>query len=589
MIKKLITMALAFAIMFMNAGAQTVQNENLITVNGETALKDGSVLIMTVTPDFVKNALGTSFDTFENEPDLYIEEAKNAVLNKLSTLSEDNGTDVFAYYDEVDITTENSKSIYSLTMDFSDYTTSGIYLILIKDNGNLKAEILDFVSAFDRTKAIDELLMTTSSTQREQIINSYSKELSSVGIEVEDLKTLSERDKIVEKSVSDINALTDGYTETKVKSIFNKYIGAELIRTSTAGKYPEIFDSYIQYFTLDLDSIKIYEELKANKKEGLVYSSLNVSEAVKSNDFQTALSLLSTAFDQSVKIAEFSTTTSRDETEKLLSDNSTMFGIDLSQLSGITPYNLQLFYSDFIGVSFNNLLELQNYYTQKVAYYKTQGAVTGGITGTVSGGTSGGSSSFSQSNSVPQKESATTGISFNDISGVLWAKESIEKLAQAGIVSGDGAGKFRPQDYITRAEFVKIFVGAFNLLNVSSTSDFSDVSKNAWYYKYISSASSLGLINGTGNNIFGPDYNITRQDVAVIIDRYLGKLPAIKASVQFSDSNEISSYAIDAVSNMQSAGIIEGDTYNNFNPLNNATRAEIAVIICRVLGITEGK
>lgn len=86
---------------------------------------------------------------------------------------------------------------------------------------------------------------------------------------------------------------------------------------------------------------------------------------------------------------------------------------------------------------------------------------------------------------------------------VPWAKESIEKLADMGIISGKGEKNFAPNDQITRAEVVKILVGAFALTEENDTV-FTDVAADSWYAPYIRKAVAANLTLGDGNGSFRP-------------------------------------------------------------------------------------
>lgn len=176
---------------------------------------------------------------------------------------------------------------------------------------------------------------------------------------------------------------------------------------------------------------------------------------------------------------------------------------------------------------------------------------------------------------------------FGDLDGFDWAEESINTLYNNGVISGKDNGIFAPADTVTRAEFVKMIVLALFESDSSANSDFADVDKNSWSYPYISTAYKMGLVQGNTNG-FGASDNITRQDMAVIINRCMEKknlIPASKDSVAFDDDNLISDYAKDAVALMKSEGIINGKGNNMFAPLDNLTRAEAAVIIIRVINM----
>ena len=171
--------------------------------------------------------------------------------------------------------------------------------------------------------------------------------------------------------------------------------------------------------------------------------------------------------------------------------------------------------------------------------------------------------------------------SFSDLAGFDWAKESIDALSSKGIINGYSDNTFAPGKSITRAEFVKIFVSAFGIKAGDKTMAFDDVNTDDWYYECINTAYSAGYINGVSAESFAPDANITREDIAVILFRYLGS--DAQNGVSFADSDKISDYAKNAVSALSSSKILNGYEDNTFRPDANATRAEVATVISRIL------
>jgi len=95
----------------------------------------------------------------------------------------------------------------------------------------------------------------------------------------------------------------------------------------------------------------------------------------------------------------------------------------------------------------------------------------------------------------------------------------------------------------------------------------------------------MGIVNGVGDNKYAPDANISRQDLAVILARYAEKmditLKQTLQSVVFADSADIADYAVNYVELMVRAGIINGKPGNIFDPIGNATRAEVAAMLHR--------
>ncbi|CEJ74921.1 Mg-chelatase subunit ChlD [[Clostridium] sordellii] len=173
-----------------------------------------------------------------------------------------------------------------------------------------------------------------------------------------------------------------------------------------------------------------------------------------------------------------------------------------------------------------------------------------------------------------QIDSKTT---FNDIDG-HWAKNAIIDFATKGYINGYGDGTFKPDNSITRAEFVKILNKAFGYTNVGKE-NFSDVNPSDWYYNDICIGVNAGYINGYEDNTFKPDKQITREEASKIIATALnlngdGKL-------NFKDSSEISNWAKPYVDALSDNNIINGYEDNTFRPHNNMTRAENVTILSR--------
>lgn len=177
-------------------------------------------------------------------------------------------------------------------------------------------------------------------------------------------------------------------------------------------------------------------------------------------------------------------------------------------------------------------------------------------------------------------------ITFNDLTNVDWAKESIEALASREMIDGTGNGSFQPETQVTRAEFIKMLINAFDLNDAQATSSLRDVKEGEWYYRAIASAQKLGIAEGRADGSFGLNDPITRQDMAVLVHRAAllvkADLTPAFGEAKFADRSEIAPYAGDAVSAMQQAGVIEGLQAGVFGPQGAATRAEAATIIYRI-------
>lgn len=172
-----------------------------------------------------------------------------------------------------------------------------------------------------------------------------------------------------------------------------------------------------------------------------------------------------------------------------------------------------------------------------------------------------------------------------DLDGFEWAKEAIYYLADYGVVK-DYNGYVYPQNYISRAEFTKLIIGAFGLYDFDAKCSFDDVDVNSEYYPYIASAYKLGIINGTRQGWFGMDEYLLRQDMATIIYRTVQKCGvefAQKPALDFVDTAEIDDYAKEAVSALVGAKAVSGDENYCFLPKINANFAEACKIVYYIM------
>ncbi|WP_147273188.1 Ig-like domain-containing protein [Anaerobacterium chartisolvens] len=176
---------------------------------------------------------------------------------------------------------------------------------------------------------------------------------------------------------------------------------------------------------------------------------------------------------------------------------------------------------------------------------------------------------------------------FDDIQKYPHAKASIEVIASKGIIDGKSELEFDPDKEITRAELIQMLVKALGL-TTSFTESFSDVDPSHRYYKELGIAKKIGLAKGGGENRFSPDKRVTRQDMMVFCYRALVLSKKLNPGLseaqldRFSDRSRIASYAIEAASAMVKEGII-GGSGQKINPLANATKAEAAMVMYRIL------
>ena len=222
----------------------------------------------------------------------------------------------------------------------------------------------------------------------------------------------------------------------------------------------------------------------------------------------------------------------------------------------------------------------------------SSGGGGGGGGGFVSGSNGVSGSNMGLSLNTPQsgassqgnQEQSGTAADFSDLSGYEWAETAVYNLAGKRIINGYGDGTFRPGESVTREEFVKMIVSAFDIPMSGEGSTFEDVSADRWSCSYISAAAAAGIVTGISDTEFAPESNITRQDAAVIIFRvlqYKGKTLSA-GELTFADSESVADYAREAVSALSENGVINGMSDGNFSPNEITSRAQAAVMIYRV-------
>lgn len=177
---------------------------------------------------------------------------------------------------------------------------------------------------------------------------------------------------------------------------------------------------------------------------------------------------------------------------------------------------------------------------------------------------------------------------FHDMWNDTWAASSVDFLYENGIVSGTEEGVYSPASPVSRGSFLYMLDQALELPSANSPG-FYDVPQGSYYAQSISKAYALGITSGYPNGSFRPDDPVTRQDAMVMLYRTMQtagwSMGTANTNVlnSFKDGANVSSYARDAMATMISYGILSGNTDNTLNPNGNMTRAEIAVVLARVL------
>ncbi|MGN1231419.1 MAG: S-layer homology domain-containing protein, partial [Anaerotignum sp.] len=180
-----------------------------------------------------------------------------------------------------------------------------------------------------------------------------------------------------------------------------------------------------------------------------------------------------------------------------------------------------------------------------------------------------------------------------DIPNGAWYAEAVQKVAERGIVSGTGDGYFTPDAPVTRGMFAAMLSRLHQSVDGSAVIDgdaaFTDVSSDAWFAPAARWAADQRIIVGD-NGGFLPNVGITREALAAILYRYAGGMGydvSARANLNgFSDTETVSSYAMDAVSWAVAQGILNGSD-GALQPKNVATRAETAKMLVAFMDAME--
>lgn len=179
----------------------------------------------------------------------------------------------------------------------------------------------------------------------------------------------------------------------------------------------------------------------------------------------------------------------------------------------------------------------------------------------------------------PKEEETVTKVEFSDMQGNEWANEAVSYLCEKGVLSGRESGKFEPNATVLREEFAKMIVLAFRLGQNAADPDFSDAQQEAWYAEYVGIAAKAGVMVGKGDGTFGIGENLKREDMALIICKVLGLDGNAGNAGVFADEDTISDYAKNAVLTLAEKNIISGMGDGTFAPGEFVSRAQAAKMI----------
>ncbi len=214
------------------------------------------------------------------------------------------------------------------------------------------------------------------------------------------------------------------------------------------------------------------------------------------------------------------------------------------------------------------------------------------------GGSNGGSTNRVPSIVTGQNPSQTTAPIVNstsdrfaDVSADHWAKDSIKYVTDKGLFNGTSDTTFEPESQMTRAMYVSVLsrfgtkIDSKWQIICNTPMKFDDIADGEWYSEPVAWAGGTGLVQGIGENMFGPNNSVTREQIAVMTVKFANlcgaQMTLSSNAIEFADEADISDWAVEAVHTAQQAGLLNGRENGVFAPKDTATRAEVAAILHR--------
>ncbi|BFT69885.1 S-layer homology domain-containing protein [Paenibacillus sp. P36] len=180
-------------------------------------------------------------------------------------------------------------------------------------------------------------------------------------------------------------------------------------------------------------------------------------------------------------------------------------------------------------------------------------------------------------------------VSFGD-TATHWAKNEIEQMANKGLVQGISKEEFRPDQPVTRAELAAMIVRTLGIKSSGDDAPFKDMNTKEWYNNAVNAAVKAAIITGYEDGTFRPEQTITRQEMAVMMNRALLAAGYNEQKVQgeapsYEDQKQIQPWSQEAIDHLGKLKLMEGTSSSSFDPDREATRAQSAVMLLRLLQV----
>ncbi len=188
--------------------------------------------------------------------------------------------------------------------------------------------------------------------------------------------------------------------------------------------------------------------------------------------------------------------------------------------------------------------------------------------------------------SFVKEQAGEAALPFTDVDEDAWFFDAVAYVYGKGMMTGVTDTTFEPDTTTTRGMIVTMLYRLEGEPAIGNTAGFADVEAGSWYEKAVAWASQNEIVNGYGDDLFGPNDAITREQMAAILFRYAQYkgLEAVTLEENlgaYTDADQISEYAVQAFNWVVGQGLMTGVTDTTLEPASSATRAQVATILMR--------
>ena len=536
--------------------------------------------------DSDKVTVTPTYEGWENQPiSVLIFSKSDRENNEIEEkdINETNFAELVVYADVLD-------KPQSFTYLMRDDDISGDYKVSISlaDGSEIREESYYYAAKADRDRILKEITAALGEEDISKLKEIFAREgrdfkiLNSLGCLTEEYAELSEEswEKVL-KRFKNMN-------NEDLAARFNEAVIVEKINTAAADTIEQELEKYKDKIGIKLEENDNFKKLR---------SKTSFFTAFADTEFES-FDAICASVNSIAALCRVNDEGSYTEIYGILKENDDVFNISFADYDQLNDYYKSVVLKAMVGNNFKSADEVKAKFEKEskdaLAKQKDSESKSNSSTGGSSKGGSGAGGGVmlgdvtvkpdtGKDENKKDDEKPEVKDEFTDLEGVEWAKSAISALYEKGIVAGDGEGKFDPSRNIKREEFVKMIVLAFGIEPKTGTNEFSDCIPGAWYEEYINAGVDAGLIKGVSAEEFGVGRNITREDMAVIVARAM-KLDISAESETFTDDDEISDYAKDAVYAVKEKGVISGLGDGRFAPKMFATRAQAAKIIYMGMG-----